>query len=95
MTNEQEQKIKEMQEELKLDKDFSFITSAGERIQTALARSQKIAEENPYALPYTLDIQYLTELCTLNTMLIATIADNLNVLTQLMVGVNSGVTDEN
>lgn len=94
MTNEQEQKIKEMQEELKSDKDFSFITSAGERIQTALARSQKIAEENPYALPYTLDIQYLTELCTLNTMLIATIADNLNVLTQLVTGINSGVTDE-
>ena len=94
MTNEQEQKIEEMQEELKSDKNFSYIASAGKRIQTALARNEKIAEENPYALPYTLDIQYLTELCTLNTMLIASIADNLKILTQLVTGINSGVTDE-
>ena len=94
MTNEQEQKIEEMQEELKSNKDFSYTTSTGERIQAALARNEKIAEENPYALSYTLDIQYLTELYTLNTMLIATIADNLKVLTQLVTGINSGVTNE-
>ena len=39
MTNEQEQKIEEMQEELKSNKDFSYTTSTGERIQAALARN--------------------------------------------------------
>ena len=96
MANENEQKIKEMQEELNINEkeDFSYIRSVGERIQSALDRSRKIAEDNPYAPTYMVDIQYLTEVCTLMTMLTATIADNLNTLTQLVAGANSGVKDE-